>query len=246
MDAQYDKIAAAYTRDDRVNHPMRQTLYASWLNECGNIKGQRVLDLCCGNGHSSRLLARAGAEVVGIEKSAGMLKLAAAHEPLGIEYVQGDIGEEKLPINQDQWFDLVTGAFCYHYAESFDELVRFARNSARHLKSGGRVVAININPDHPTQRYIRGITSTTRWVGKPWTDGSRLRTTVYNSKGKRITSFTNRHWNKSTYQRAFTEAGFGIVDWTDPMTHTKGRDPNFNWGILKHFQLLWTLTATKA
>ena len=59
------------------------------LDACGPLDGLRVLDLGCGTGYFSRLLAGGGAKVVGIDMSGEMVGLANRYEedsPLGIEY----------------------------------------------------------------------------------------------------------------------------------------------------------------
>lgn len=81
------------------------------LSACGDVKGQRILDLGCGQGWFSRQLADRGGDVVGVDLSAEMLAHARRHEerePAGIEYVAADAAEvDRLwPANT---FDLVTG-----------------------------------------------------------------------------------------------------------------------------------------
>src|SRR5262245_53936637 len=62
----------------------------SFLQLIGDVKGKRVLDVGCGDGHYTRILRKAGAaEVVGIDISDRMIKLAReqeARQSLGIEY----------------------------------------------------------------------------------------------------------------------------------------------------------------
>ncbi|MEV7617963.1 class I SAM-dependent methyltransferase [Streptomyces sp. NPDC089799] len=58
------------------------------LDQLGGVKGLDVLDLACGRGHHTRLLARAGARrTVGVDTSAEMIRLARSHS-------RGRAGEE--------------------------------------------------------------------------------------------------------------------------------------------------------
>jgi SAM-dependent methyltransferase len=60
----------------------------------GHTRAKRILDAGCGNGYLSRLLARAGARVTGVEPASGPLAYAEgreAAEPFGIDYLQRDL-----------------------------------------------------------------------------------------------------------------------------------------------------------
>ncbi len=55
----------------------------------GDLRGKTVLDAGCGEGYNTRLLAKAGAQVTGVDLSPKMTDLARAEEerePLGIRY----------------------------------------------------------------------------------------------------------------------------------------------------------------
>ena len=73
----------------------------------GEVAGRRILDAGCGEGYLSRLLAKRGALITGVEPAPGLYALCADHErrePLGIEYINRDLVELALPPGQ---FDLV-------------------------------------------------------------------------------------------------------------------------------------------
>lgn len=60
----------------------------------GELAGKRILDAGCGNGYLSRLMAGAGAAVVGVEPAAGPLRYARRKEeedPVGVTYLRRDL-----------------------------------------------------------------------------------------------------------------------------------------------------------
>ena len=72
------------------------------------MRGRLVLDLACGEGYNTRMLARKGAKVTGIDSSAKMIELAAQEETkekLGIRYLVADASDlSQLP---NSHFDIV-------------------------------------------------------------------------------------------------------------------------------------------
>ena len=69
------------------------------------LTGLRILDLGCGGGLLSEPLARAGADVVGIDASAGNVAAARLHagtEDVAVEY---RLGEPEAVLRDDERFD---------------------------------------------------------------------------------------------------------------------------------------------
>jgi SAM-dependent methyltransferase len=60
------------------------------------IHGGTVVELGCGSGRSCRVLLEAGFEVVGVDRSEEMLRLARAHAP-GARYQRGSLRDAPLP-----------------------------------------------------------------------------------------------------------------------------------------------------
>jgi len=76
-----------YYRDE-LNNPATFQLI-------GDVRGLLVLDLACGEGYNTRILARKGAKVVGVDFSETLIELAKQEED-----------EEKLGITTTSWTPL--------------------------------------------------------------------------------------------------------------------------------------------
>lgn len=78
MDARYDAVADFYAEGwpDSDDDPVARAL----LGLCGDVAGERVLDLACGHGRIARQLAGGGAIVTGIDISAALIAKAAGAE----------------------------------------------------------------------------------------------------------------------------------------------------------------------
>jgi len=129
----YDEVAGAYSR---VLDPDGAGLADPVLTELvGDIAGQVVLSLACGQGQDARLLARLGARVTGIDVSTEMLRYAREHEaasPRGIAYLRGDA--QDLAALADESFD---GVLCHMALMDIPELTPTIRSVARVLRPGG-------------------------------------------------------------------------------------------------------------
>lgn len=92
--AEYDAIADLYR--DSKQLPFRDVVERCTLFEMlGDIRGNTVMDMACGDGFYTRLLKRAGAsKVTGVDVSAEMIRLAEQEElrqPLGCRYLHQDV-----------------------------------------------------------------------------------------------------------------------------------------------------------
>jgi len=104
----------------------------------GKLKGQLVLDLACGEGYNTRILARKGAEVVGVDFSRKMIYLARKEEEnerLGISYYVADATDLKQ--FSDSSFDLVT---CFMSLQDIKNYTRGIAEVSRVLKNHGRFI----------------------------------------------------------------------------------------------------------
>ena len=122
---------------------------------CGDVRGQRVFDLGCGEGYCTREMARRGARTtLGIDLSGAMIEQARKHEqshPLGIEYQRGDA--TSLALGEAR-FDLVLAVFVFSYM-TIAEMERSFAEIRRVLADGGRFVFAVPHPGLPFMREQR-------------------------------------------------------------------------------------------
>lgn len=131
--AAYDRIS--YGIADSIEHAVLRLAPAS---------GERILDLCTGTGWTSRVVARRGARVTGVDIAEGLLDAArvrAAAEHLAIDYRLGDA--EDLPFD-DGAFDAVISTCGVMFATHPDAA---ARELTRVTRRGGRIVLTTWTPD---------------------------------------------------------------------------------------------------
>jgi 2-polyprenyl-3-methyl-5-hydroxy-6-metoxy-1,4-benzoquinol methylase len=112
--------------------------------------GTEVLDIGCGIGRWSRLLAHRGAKVVGIDIAPSMIEEArrrtdAAAPAQAIEYRVDDVRTMAL----NRTFDLVLAVTVLQHILDDDEFASAAANVARHLAPGGRAVLLEAAPSRP-------------------------------------------------------------------------------------------------
>lgn len=144
----FDRIARRY---DLMNRVMTLGIDRRWRHAAVRAAkvdpSTRALDVCCGTGDISFLLAEAGAEhVTGLDFSGGMLEQARrrqhnhrdASAARRIDFVQGDA--LALPFDDDT-FDVVTVSFGVRNVE---DLALAYREFARVARPGARIVCLEI------------------------------------------------------------------------------------------------------
>jgi SAM-dependent methyltransferase len=182
-----------------------------------DLSGQRVLEMACGLGELSRLLASGGASVTAVDLSANMLghaKSEDAARPLGIGYLVGDV------TTTDWWDgDAFDGIVCNMALMDIDDLGAAMATAAQVLKPGGWFSFSLLHPCFPGLRDgaseqlsswppDRGYSSEGWWTTQG--DGVRGRVGA-------------NHRMLSTYLNAAVRAGFELEKFAEP----PGKVPRF-------------------
>ena len=117
--------------------------------------GARVLDLCCGPGRHSVLLAERGYKVTGLDLSQSYLDLAkraASDSKVDLDTVLADMRE--IPF--DDHFDAVINMYSsFGYLESEAEDLRVLESISKSLKRGGRLLLDMLNREWAVANYIQ-------------------------------------------------------------------------------------------
>ena len=207
--AQYDHIGSKYDEYARTATLKRAESY-TFFRMVGELAGQRVLDLACGFGFYTRQLKRRGAaQVVGVDISPEMVRLARAKEqedPTGVEYRVGDA--INLPLLGP--FDLVTAVYLLNYAESKDQMLGMCQSAYDNLVAGGRFVAYTVNPAFTLSKPNNTKYGVTMLRQTPEVDRHMCDLEFVTEPP---TPYQHPQWNQATHEWAIREAGFREFAW---------------------------------
>ena len=138
--ADFVRMRKDYFRDE-MNNP-------ATLRMVGNVKDKQLLDLSCGEGYNTRILAKKGARVIGVDFSREMIKLARQREKrdrLSIKYYVSDAAD--LKEFESECFDVVTCFMALMDIERYEDAIS---QVGRVLKKNGRFV---FSITHPCFEY---------------------------------------------------------------------------------------------
>ena len=141
----------------RINNP-------AMFGLIGSVAGLRVLDLGCGEGYNTRLLAESAATVTGVDISVEMVRLAREEEarrPLGITYHTASFSDMTM-LTADS-FDIAVSFMALMDGADYAGAVAEA---ARVVRPGGRLVFSILHPCF--------VTPSMRWSTDPGTGRTDL------------------------------------------------------------------------
>ncbi|MCG9128398.1 class I SAM-dependent methyltransferase [Candidatus Poribacteria bacterium] len=133
----YEKFSYSYDRMMKnVNYPRWMQYIESIFDKYGS-KPRKILDLACGTGALTLLLAAKGYEMSGFDRAIGMLEIArqkAESQDLSISFFQGDM----MNFDLNQKFDAILCTYdSINYANSVEELRSTFEGVSSHLEPEG-------------------------------------------------------------------------------------------------------------
>lgn len=224
--ADFVRMGKDYYREE-MNNP-------ATLRIVGNVRYKQLLDLSCGEGHNTRILAKKGAKATGVDFSKEMIKLARQREErdrLGIRYYVLDAAD--LKELESGRFEVVTCFMALMDIERYEDAIS---EVARVLKKNGRFV---FSITHPCFEYGDTADGETiaEWKYEEGTESAaetvRLEVRRYFGisrcevswdmkelvKPFRTTSF---HRTLTDYFQALHKSGFVVTGLVEPKPTSKG------------------------
>ncbi len=207
--AKFSELAHRWWDTESEFRPLHQInpLRLDWINKLATLRGKRVLDVGCGGGILSDAMARAGAEVTGIDLSTKALKVAQLHAieagTQGVTY--REISAEHLADEAPASFDVVT---CMEMLEHVPDPASVVQACHSLVKPGGWVFfsTINRNPksflfaivgaEYLLQLLPKGTHEYAKFI-KPSELASYCRQaglTLHGSRGMEYNPLTRRYW----------------------------------------------------
>jgi toxoflavin synthase len=221
MSTQYNLSADQYDISFQLI-PFRLHVEAnSVFNVLGDVTGLDILDLATGTGFYARALKQRGAaRVVGVDIAEQMIQVALGAEqaePLGIEYH----AQDAIQYQSATPFDLVLAVYLLHYAPTKEILQMMCRAIAANVKSGGRFVTYQLNPEMAREKDYYKALGLNVSVPETRADGEPVPFSVTMGDITMPEVMAYR-WEKDTVEAALQGAGFTDIRWIEPMLSSEG------------------------
>lgn len=143
--ARFGKLASRWWDPDGETRPLHDLnpVRAAWVAERATLRGARAADIGCGGGLLSEALARAGADVVGIDLAPELIEVAKLHlheSALSVDYRLQSSAE--LAAAEPESFDVVC---CMELIEHVPDPEALVADLARLLKPGAPLFLSTLN-----------------------------------------------------------------------------------------------------
>ncbi|MDO8537801.1 MAG: class I SAM-dependent methyltransferase [archaeon] len=209
--AQYDAISHSYTALAQIDPSKQFVQYPETLRLMGDVRGKLVLDVGCGAGLLTRLIASKGAKVIAYDNSTEQIKFALKQNgTANIRYFIADSdnieSKIKKAISSFSGFDIAVSTLVLLYAENINHLEEFFQSTYRLLKDGSRFVSVTFNPEYSNFRVAKY----RRIFSK---QNSRIKVDFLDENEHINATALFSNFSKEDYENAAKKAGFGQLEW---------------------------------
>jgi ubiquinone/menaquinone biosynthesis C-methylase UbiE len=162
LQAVYDRIATHFSQTREYAWPEVEAFIENEVDRCGSL--DLALDLGCGNGRHAQALAEAGAEVVGLDVSRGLLSEAqnrATERGFDVALVHGE--GSRIPFSDNQFSQVIYVATLHHLRPRASRQQSLSE-VGRVLAPGGRALVSAWSTAHDRFETDEGFDTTVDWT----------------------------------------------------------------------------------
>lgn len=202
---QFDRVSQGYIKVSFEDPIKRYLQYPEALRLIGKVSGKRLLDIGCGNGMCTRMMAKKGADVEAFDPSANLIESARAeeiNEILNIRYFVAD----HPSFSCLEKFDVVT-AIMVICAVNYQKMKDIFRDAYASLKSGGRFVVITLNPEF---KNFGNIICGRRFTLK---DDGNIGIEFFDCDGNFTFDIVDSNFSKVDIEKVSRDVGFNSMSW---------------------------------
>lgn len=193
----------------------------AFMRALGDVTGKNILDVGCGDGYYSRLIATKGAKVAGVDFSEAFIDGAQKEEeraPLGITYIQADVAGP-IPLENES-FDALVADMVFVTIPTQEAYTQSISEMKRLLKPGGFAL---ISKGHPAN-FDRKSSSTKQaspnykiaYDKEPsYFESLTPQRVTLRIDGKEV-SWTNYHRTLEDFVNPWMEQGFVVTEMIEP------------------------------
>ncbi|KAK0405226.1 hypothetical protein QR680_017865 [Steinernema hermaphroditum] len=191
-----------------------------------DLRGRRILDVGCGNGHLCMEYLNWGAiSCVGIDCSETMIYQCENAYSDHIQLQFRHMSSMEMEYNHE--FDVAMAIFVLHFNETLNDLKESIKRIGKSLKKNGKLFAFvpnGIADLNPIEEEGRKFGARVVVSKNPRFDGERLPVYFYGNRGNCdvVGQTTISFFFRETYEKVLRECGFDSIEWIDPVISDYG------------------------
>jgi SAM-dependent methyltransferase len=185
-----------------------------------HVTGKQAVDFGCGTGRSTRFLKQLGFDVIGVDISPDMLRIARELDKSGVYQVVSDCKYSRLGIGT---FDLVQSIFTFDNIPGWKNRTNILKGLRALLKPTGKMLLLDSTPELYTHEWA---SFSTKDFPENWNaeTGDIVRDIMLDVEDRRPVE--DIFWTVPDYHRLFEIAGLKLEKTYKPLGC---RDEPFDW-----------------
>lgn len=208
----YNTLSTRYQKTIAKPDKLFSTL-PTVLRIAGDLKDKTILDLGCGAGFFTQELAAGGAKKVwGIDNSKKQISLANKNQAKNIEYILGDIFQDKLPAA-----DIIVAPYVINYASNLKQLKSLFQNIYEGLNKDGKLIIVI---DLPEGKDLKKFGAIKKVLGDK-EDGAGMEINLFKDNSF-ICTLNAFYFTPKTIEKTLKLLGFINVFWHKPIISEEG------------------------